>query len=159
MCKFCDDLEWREYKIPYRTCSADDNRCEYGSPDIVNDGENEYILGSTCEDCSGCAEDNLYFSIRTYQNRIGLDFTHRIKNLIIEPCSEMVDINFCPWCGKQLNDVVQKAFKKALVISDSSVEEKVLCGVDDNDLRSASKSNIYEALKGKGAISGEKDEW
>jgi len=104
MCKFCDDLKWREYKIPYRTCSADDNRCEYGSPDIVNDGENEYILGSTCEDCSGCAEDNLYFSIRTYQNRIGLDFTHRIKNLIIEPCSEMVDINFCPWCGKQLND-------------------------------------------------------
>lgn len=104
MCKFCDDLEWREYKIPYRTCSADDNRCEYGSPDIVNDGENEYILGSTCEDCSGCAEDNLYFSIRTYQNRIGLDFTHRIKNLIIEPCSEMVDINFCPWCCKQLND-------------------------------------------------------
>lgn len=61
--------------------------------------------------------------------------------------------------GQPLNDVVQKAFKKAVLISDTSVEEKVFCEVDDNDLRSINKSNVYEALKDKGVVSGENDEW
>ena len=61
--------------------------------------------------------------------------------------------------GQPLNDVVQKAFKKALLISDTFVEEKVLCEVDDNDLRRVNKNDAYEALKGKGVIAGEKDEW
>jgi len=61
--------------------------------------------------------------------------------------------------GQPLNDVVQKAFKKAVLISDTSVEENVLYEVDDNDLRSVNKSDVYEALKDKGVISGENDEW
>ena len=101
MCKFCDSLEWRRYKIPYRNCSSDDNSCEFGSLDII-DGE---VCGSTCNDCKGCAKDNLYFSIHTYDNRIGFDFTHMIKNLVIEPSSEMSDINFCAGGGRKLNDV------------------------------------------------------
>ena len=101
MCKFCDSLDWGKYKIPYRNCSSDDNSCEYGSPDVI-DGE---VYGSTCDDCCGCADNNLYFSIHTYDNRIGFDFTHKIKNLIIEPSSEMININFCPWCGRKLDDV------------------------------------------------------
>lgn len=56
------------------------------------------------DDCNGCTKDNLYFSMHTYDNRIGFDFTHKIKNLIIESSSEMIDINFCPWCGRKLND-------------------------------------------------------
>lgn len=103
MCKFCDSLEWRTYKIPYRTCSADDNRCDYGSPDILDDGEEQYYMGHNCKDCYGCAEENLNFSIRTYEDYIGMDFTHRIRDLIIEPSSEMIKINFCPWCGRDLS--------------------------------------------------------
>lgn len=38
MCKFCDSLDWRKYKIPYKNCSLDDNGCERGSTDVI-DGE------------------------------------------------------------------------------------------------------------------------
>lgn len=102
MCKFCDDLTWRQYRIPYRNCMADDNSCDYGSPNV----NNGYFCGRTCENCDGCADENLYFSIRTYDNNIGFDFSHRIKELVIEPSSEMVQINFCPWCGKKLSDEI-----------------------------------------------------
>ena len=61
--------------------------------------------------------------------------------------------------GQPLNDVVQKAFKKALLISDTSVKEKVFCDIDDNDLRRVNKQDVYEELKEKGVISGENDEW
>lgn len=104
MCKFCDSLKWRKYTIPYRTCSADDNRCEYASPDMWDDGEECYSMGVNCTDCGGCMEKNLNFSIRTYRNLVGVDFTHRIRELIIEPSSEMFRINFCPWCGKNLGN-------------------------------------------------------
>ena len=61
--------------------------------------------------------------------------------------------------GQPLNEVVQKAFKKAVLVSDTSVEEKVLYEVDENDLRSVNKNAVYEDLKGKGVIAGENDEW
>ena len=61
--------------------------------------------------------------------------------------------------GQPLNEVVQKAFKKAVLVSDTSVEEKVLYEVDENDLRSVNKNAVYEELKGKGVIAGENDEW
>ena len=54
---------------------------------------------------------------------------------------------------------MQKAFKKAVLVSDTSVEEKVLYEVDENDLRSVNKNAVYEELKGKGVIAGENDEW
>lgn len=32
MCDFCDNLNYRSYKIPQRTTSENDTQCEYGSP-------------------------------------------------------------------------------------------------------------------------------
>lgn len=46
----------------------------------------------------------IYIFLYIYDNRVGFDFVHKIKKLIIEPSSEMIDINFCPWCGRKLND-------------------------------------------------------
>lgn len=104
MCKFCDNLKRRVYKIPYRNSMGDDNRCEYGSPDVVNiDGEIE-IIGSNCDNCQGCAEDNQFFSMCVEGNSIRFAFYHKIKNLIISPNSEVIKINFCPWCGRKITD-------------------------------------------------------
>lgn len=109
MCKFCDDLSWREYRIMLRNFGADDNVCEiisqlhdcYDNSPIYEDGIC-YSGTVNCEDCNGCADENLYFSLRTYENNIGFDFYHKIRELTISPSSEMIQFNFCPWCGKQI---------------------------------------------------------
>ena len=106
-CEFCNNLKWRHYIVPVRSTSTDDNICEYGSPDIV-DG---YVLGHTCHDCGGCAEGNWHFTLRAYENRIGIDYLHRFKHLVVDTSSEMIDINFCPWCGRQLSEEI-KPFSK-----------------------------------------------
>ena len=59
--------------------------------------------------------------------------------------------------GQSLNDVVQKAFKKALLVSDDN-DTKIMVD-DESDLRKADKNNIYENLKASGVIAGENDEW
>ena len=104
MCEFCKDKSsYLQFRVPYRTNSADDNRCEYGSPDNC-DG---YIVGCDCKNCNGCVEDNLYFSIKKFSdNRIAFEFYHKIKDLIINPFSEAININYCPFCGERLNDEI-----------------------------------------------------
>lgn len=103
MCKFCDNLEWRTYLVPQRTEDACDNLCEVMTAKLENiDGE-VFSLRSDCENCNGCAPGNMGFAMHTYGNRIGFDYRHRIKELIIGRNSEMFDINFCPWCGKRLS--------------------------------------------------------
>lgn len=98
MCKFCDNLEYRRYKVQQRTTSADDTTCEFGSPDLdVADTYN-------CSGCRGCTKDNLRFELAAWKNYISLAFVHRIRRLIIEPFSEAIQINFCPWCGKKLTE-------------------------------------------------------
>lgn len=104
MCEFCDNLKRRTYKIPYRNSMENDNRCEDGSPDTVDtDGEIKTI-GSNCDNCQGCAEDNQFFSMHVEGNCIRFAFYHKIKNLIISPNSEAIKINFCPWCGRRITD-------------------------------------------------------
>ena len=100
MCKFCENLERREYIVSPRTCSSDDNKCEIGSPMFYDD----ILLGCDCSDCDGCATKNSRFGLITWDNSIQLSYVKRIKRLIIEPYSEVVKINFCPWCGKPLTD-------------------------------------------------------
>ena len=100
MCKFCDDLKWKTYIVPERTTSADDNQCEFGSP-LIYDGE---IIDSTCEDCIGCAKENMHFGLKVWENYLSLQYVHRIKKLVVEPYSEAIRINFCPWCGRSLTD-------------------------------------------------------
>lgn len=98
MCEFCDDLKHRTYRVLQRTTSADDNQCEFGSPDPD-------VFGiSTCYACDGCRDDNLRFELRCWDNYISIGYFHRIKSLCIEPFSESIAINYCPWCGKKLTD-------------------------------------------------------
>ena len=101
MCKFCDNLDWRNYKVSYRNNSSDDNMCEYVSPEVMIDGER---IGSDCSHCDGCKRENILFSLHTYSNRIGINFYRKIKGLTIDQHSEMFTFNFCPWCGKQLTE-------------------------------------------------------
>lgn len=100
MCKFCGNLEYRNYIVPYRTNSADDNQCEFGSPMFYDD----ILLDSDCSDCNGCATKNCHFGLTAWDNFLQLFYVRRIKNLIIEPYSERIQINFCPWCGRSLTD-------------------------------------------------------
>lgn len=100
MCKFCDDLSWKTYIVPQRNTSADDNQCLFGSP-LILDGE---VFDNTCDNCDGCKKDNRHFGLTLWENNLKLDYVSRIKKLIIEPSSESIRINFCPWCGKSLTD-------------------------------------------------------
>ena len=100
MCKFCDNLEHREYIVSPRTCSGYDNTCEIGSPMFYDD----ILLGCDCSDCYGCATENSHFGLIAWDNSIQLSYVKRIKHLIVEPYSECIKINFCPWCGKSLTD-------------------------------------------------------
>lgn len=101
MCKFCDDIKWREYYVDMRNTDACDNLCEIMSSKLENiDGE-LYNLGVDCGDCDGCAKSG--FKLFTYDNRIGFSYNQKIKQLHIGRNSEMFDVNFCPWCGKRIN--------------------------------------------------------
>ena len=101
MCKFCDNLEWRRYKVPVRNESACDNLCEIMTAKFEKYGDEYVSLGSDCSDCDGCRDNG--FGIHAYDNRIGFSFANHIKELCIDRYSEMLDINFCPWCGKRLS--------------------------------------------------------
>lgn len=103
MCEFCNSLEYRTYRVLQRTTSADDNQCVFGSPlryiDEVIEGE------YSCDTCiNGCSDKNLRFELTSWKNYISLGYIHRINNIIIEPYSEAIKINYCPWCGKQLTE-------------------------------------------------------
>ena len=102
MCKFCDDLSWRKYMIPTRNEDACDNLCEVMTAKFEDYGDGLFSLGSDCENCDGC--NNGGFGIHAYENRIGFSYSKTIKELHIGKYSEMLDINYCPWCGKRLTD-------------------------------------------------------
>jgi len=102
VCKYCDNLEYRSIKIPNRANTADDNVCEIASPEIVEiDGE-KYNAGSKCEGCYGCTDENSYWYITTWEDIISLNYYHKVRDLIIAPCSCRFAINFCPMCGKRI---------------------------------------------------------
>lgn len=91
MCKFCDNLEYRDIKIDTRTSLADDNVCEF-------------IVQNDCEQCeNGCSSDNNYFSITMWEDNLHLNYYHKIRDLIIAPISMRFSINFCPMCGKRIS--------------------------------------------------------
>lgn len=106
MCKFCDDLSWRKYSIPARNKMDSDNLCQClsrgridGSPETDSDAP---VFCHT--KCDGCAEGNEHFELFSRDNRIGLSFAFKAKGLQIARNSEMLTINFCPWCGKKLTE-------------------------------------------------------
>lgn len=122
MCKFCDDLKWREYKVMQRSDDACDNLCEIMTAKLENiDGE-VFSLGSDCSDCDGCKDYG--FKLFTYNNRIGFSYRQNIKQLHIGKNSEMLDINYCPWCGKRLNNEVDVKFENQHYIDWSETSDR-----------------------------------
>ena len=106
MCKFCDQLNWREYAVPQRNCMDTDNVCQCLSWGRI-DGSDEthsYAPVSCPENCCGCADENHYFKLFTYENRMGFSYHFKAENIGIDRNSEMLTFNFCPWCGKQLSE-------------------------------------------------------
>ena len=97
MCEFCDSLEYKEVIIPNRTSLADDNICDFASPD-------ESGYNHSCKDCYGCSEENNYFSITTWDDNLYLNYYHKIKDVIIAPISARFSINYCPMCGRKITE-------------------------------------------------------
>lgn len=101
-CKFCEQLVWREYLIPRRNRSSSDNLCEI----LTHRLGDEVNLGNEiwCKDCDGCEEENTHFALTAWKNCIGLTYRFKGRDLEIDRCSELLDINFCPWCGRRLSE-------------------------------------------------------
>lgn len=104
MCQFCDNLKAKNYILPQRTTFACDNLCEVMTAKIERFGGVDCSLGTDCEECDGCLFENIRFELYAYDNRISVGYFHKIKEAVIAPYSESIDINFCPWCGKQITD-------------------------------------------------------
>lgn len=104
MCKFCESSERTEFIIPVRNNSSCDNVCEIMTSKIEKYGEELFLTGTDCSDCDGCKEENRTFEIYKSKNRIGLSYIQNIKGLRVMPYSEMLNLNFCPWCGKQISN-------------------------------------------------------
>lgn len=104
MCKFCDSLEYKTITIPNRTNMADDNICEFTSPDIIDiDGE-KFSNGVECKGCEGCSDENSYFSIDTWEDNMCLNYFRKIRDVVIAPVSARFSINYCPMCGKRISE-------------------------------------------------------
>jgi len=99
MCEFCDNLEYKSITIPVRTSMADDNVCEV-------------VTGDDCSKCNhGCADENNYFEITTWEDNLSLSYCHKIGKLTIYPVSTRFNINFCPMCGKRISEKLHEELK------------------------------------------------
>jgi len=103
MCKFCDNLRYKEIKVPSKTSLADDNVCEFASPSEYGDFE--------CKNCGGCSDDNHFFSITSWDDNMQLSYYHKIKEVIIAPVSTRFNFNFCPMCGKRISKELHEDLK------------------------------------------------
>lgn len=108
MCKYCDSLkEYKTITIPIRTSMADNNICEFARPDLVvidEITEETANMGCNCKGCLGCAEENNYFSVDFWNDDMCINYYHKIDEVIIAPVSARFSINYCPMCGKKIND-------------------------------------------------------
>ena len=100
MYDFCKNMN-TEKKLQFRTTYADDNLCDT----IRNDS------GScNCTNCYGCIDENNYFAISMkWSNYLDVSYFRKMvmlnnDELIINPISEGIKINYCPFCGKELED-------------------------------------------------------
>ena len=107
-CKFCEQLESRHYMTPVRNRMDTDNLCQCLSWGRI-DGSVEtgpWATISCPESCGGCADDNEHFGLFTFENRMGFSYHFKSQNLRIDRNSQMLTINFCPWCGKPLSEEI-----------------------------------------------------
>lgn len=102
-CKFCDPAsEFSHYLIPERNQMDTDNLCEILTQrlgDEVNGGNDIW-----CNECYGCTEENTHFVLNAFDNCISLSYRFKGRDLQIDRNSEVMHINFCPWCGRRLSE-------------------------------------------------------
>lgn len=93
MCEFCrNPAEYKKYGVPIRNSYDSDNFCEV-------------LYDNDCEDCSsGCADKNFHFTIYKWQESLSFGFIHATPKCTIAQTSEMVAINYCPWCGEKISE-------------------------------------------------------
>lgn len=100
MCKLCDNLleKSKQFILNVRNTLADDNLCE-----IIREDD--------CTDCNGCIINE--FQLRFYESNgtifVSVEYTHKMntknnQDLIIQPFSEGLPLNFCPNCGEQISE-------------------------------------------------------
>lgn len=90
MCEFCSNFK-KAYRVPVRNTFAADNMCE-----VLKDND--------CENCDGCQDKNYHFTLYKFDDGISLGFIRKVGNVLCAPRSELIGINYCPWCGEQLNN-------------------------------------------------------
>ena len=96
MCKFCEGLFEKEYEMHWsmRSQYADDNLCEK-------------LLNDSCDNCQEC---NIEYKLRgrkledTGHSYIQCDYKFTNGDVIMWNSTEPLNINYCPYCGKQLSD-------------------------------------------------------
>ena len=96
MCDFCENTYQNEFRVSVKDEYEDDNLCEFLSPDGMG--------GYDCEDCDGCDDNNHMFTLSYDHRGINLGYVHKVRGTNIMPFSEDIRINFCPWCGRQIED-------------------------------------------------------
>lgn len=105
MCEFCESITNKNKEILWqvRSTYADDNVCNY-------------VNGEDCNRCKGC---KMYFKLSgTNYNEntyVGVTYMQQIMSendtkVIINPFSEGIQFNYCPFCGKQISENI-KDFK------------------------------------------------
>lgn len=94
MCKFCEGLFEKEFEMHWnmRSQYTDDNFCEK-------------ILNDSCENCSEC---NIRYRLRgrkiseTGHAYIQCDYKFDNGYVVMWNSTEPLNINYCPYCGRQL---------------------------------------------------------
>ena len=100
MCTFCENkTNYKELSWLMRNTGADDNICEF-------------VKEMNCDICDGCSDEASFQLITINIDKdfyIGTSFYQKIKSsngeyVVINPFSEKIHINFCPFCGKNISE-------------------------------------------------------
>lgn len=97
MCKFCEALLGKKTILwSERSYMSDDNFCE----NVCNYWD--------CDNCGGC--DKAGFALSSYildgEVRVSVEYYRSGYGTTVHPFSECMPFNFCPFCGKQISEVI-----------------------------------------------------
>lgn len=94
MCKFCEGLFDKEYEMQWnmRSKYADDNFCEK-------------VLEDTCENCKQCNMSYVLMGRKVKETgHVYISCSYKFDNgdIVMWNSTEPLNINYCPYCGRQL---------------------------------------------------------
>lgn len=93
MCKFCEGLFDKDYKMEWNTRSeyADSNFCEK-------------VLNNECSKCKQCfTQYKLDGFISNENTYIVCDYKFTNGDIVMWNSTEPLRINYCPYCGKRIS--------------------------------------------------------